>query len=247
MKNNLQLAILVSVALAMFVFTLFWFRPVSSKLTRVTVTGEAQTKVSPDSAKITFSVITQNQQAVAAQQENARKSQAVQTAVESVAATLNPEIKTNNYNLQPEQDYSGKVPKIVGYEARNSVTVTVNDLTAVGAVIDAATKAGANSVEGIAFVVSENSPAQGDALGTATRQAMAKAESVARSLKGRVVRVVETQEGGVNLRPQTPDYYATSTMNSNAAVTRQVTTPVEAGSLDVRSQVVLIVEIEPGR
>lgn len=246
MKNNLQLAILLFVALVMFAVTLFWFRPAPNNFTRVTVTGEAQTKVAPDSAKITFSVVTQNQQAVTAQQENARKSEAVKTSIEGLAANAKPEIKTNNYNLQPQQDYSGKMPRIIGYEARNSVTVTINDLNAVGAIIDAATKAGANSVEGISFVVREDSPAQGDALGVATRQALAKAESVARSLGGRVVRVVETQEGGINLRPQTPDYYSSAAMNSNMTSTRY-TTPVEAGSLDVRSQVVLIVEIEVKR
>lgn len=137
------------------------------------------------------------------------------------------------------------MPKIAGYEVTNTVTVSIKDLTQVGAVIDAATKAGANSVEGIAFVVGEASPAQGDALALATKQAMAKAESIAKSLNGRIVRVVETDEGGapVGLQPvATP--YSEAKMMSNTAANVAYSTPVQAGSLNVRSQVVLVVEVE---
>jgi uncharacterized protein YggE len=65
--------------------------------------------------------------------------------------------------------------------------VTTTDLTQVGALIDVATKAGSNSVEGISFIVKEDSPAQVKALGMATNQAMAKAEAIAESLGGRVL------------------------------------------------------------
>lgn len=244
MKNNIYKIVLLSLALVLFAAALYIYRPAQNNLTRVTVMGESQTRVAPDSAVITFSVITQNSQAINAQQENARKSEAVINAIKTTAVNANPEIKTSDYNLQPEQDYSSeRMPKIIGYQTRNSVTVTINDLNQTGAVIDAATKAGANSVEGISFVLRDNSPARGDALALATRQAMIKAESIAQSLNGRIVRVVETQENGLQPHPQIPSYY--SSMTSNTTMTnRSYTTPTEAGSLNVRSQVVLIVEIE---
>lgn len=141
------------------------------------------------------------------------------------------------------------MPKILGYEVKNTVTVSIKDLTQVGAVIDAATKAGANSVEGIRFVLGETSPAQGDALSLAAKQAMAKAESIAQSLNGRVVRVVESSEGGGQTSPPMPYPSAYTSMNSNMSVSARVepNTPVQAGSLDIRSQVVLVVEVEINR
>jgi uncharacterized protein YggE len=244
MKNNFQLAVLLLVALAMFAFTLYWFRAAPNNLTRVTVSGEAQSRVAPDTAVVTLSVVTQNAQAINAQQDNARKSEAVISAIKAVAATA--ELKTGDYNLQPEQDYGGKMPKIVGYTARNSVTASVSDLNIVGAVIDAATKAGANSVEGVQFVVRQDSPAHGAALALATRQAMAKAESIAASLDGRIVRIIESHEGGFPIRQSAPDYNY-GAMNSNMSMSSAKPpsiTPVEAGSLNVRSQVALIAEIE---
>ena len=246
MRRNVSLAILLAVALLLFGAAFYFYSPAAgNNLTRVTVIGDSQTKVAPDSAVITFAVVTQNSQAVNAQQENARKSEAVKKAVE--AASADSEIKTSDYSLRPEQDYShSRMPKIIGYEARNSVKVTINDLNQTGAVIDAATKAGANSVEGVSFVLRENSPARGNALALATRQALIKAESIAQSLGGRIVRVVETIEGGVAPQTQFPNYgysNATST-NTTSMASFSYVTPVEAGSLNVRSQVLLVVEIE---
>lgn len=244
MKNTYKL-VLISIALVLFAAAIFVFRPVQNKLTRITVVGDSQAKIAPDTAVITFSVVTQNKQALVAQQENARKSEAVKTAVEAIAGNAKVEIKTSNYNLDPQESYDDRMPSITGYEVRNTVTIVIDDLNQTGAVIDAATKAGANSVEGIAFVVREDSPAQGDALALATRQAMAKAESIAQSLGGRIVRVVETNEGGsgVPLTSATP-YYGNANTAANTAWTK---TPVQAGSLDVRSQVLLVVEIEANR
>lgn len=134
MERNISLTILLTAALMIFVFALYLYRPAQNNLTRVTVVGEAQSKVAPDTAVITFSVVTQNSQAVNAQQENARKSEAVKKALETISAEA--EIKTSNYNLQPEQDYSSsRMPKIIGYEVRNSVTVSINNLDQIGRMI----------------------------------------------------------------------------------------------------------------
>jgi hypothetical protein len=244
MKTNIYTIAALAAFLVLFAVAIYIYRPNQHDLTRITVIGDSQAKVAPDTAVITFSVVTQNKQAVDAQQENARKSEAVKQAVQSIASNSKAEIKTSDYSLNPEQDYySGKMPKILGYEVKNTVTVSIADLNQVGAVVDAATKAGANSVEGIQFVVGETSPAQGDALSLATKQAMAKAEAIAKSLNGHIVRVINASEGGVPVQNQ-PDLYRAESMANTATATKtDYSTPVQAGSLNVRSQVVLIVEI----
>ena len=251
MTNNIYRMVLLVAALALFGIALYVYRPQPAKhYTRITVVGDSQSKVAPDTAIITFSVLTQNAQALNAQQENAKRSEAVKQAVEAIFPNAEPDIKTSDYNLNPQQNYySGKMPKILGYEVKNTVTVSISDLNKVGAIIDAATKAGANSVEGIQFVLGETSPAQGDALALAAKQAMAKAEAIAQSLNGKIVRVVEASEGGI--APQPNSDALTESMNSNAAMSpvykRDYSTPVRAGALDLRSKVVLIVEIETNR
>src|SRR6266850_1402412 len=73
----------------------------SSPLTRVTVAGETNMKAEPDAAVVVLSVITQHQQALNAQQDNARKSDAVIHALQE-SAGANPEIKTSDYSLSPQ-------------------------------------------------------------------------------------------------------------------------------------------------
>jgi uncharacterized protein YggE len=217
------------------------------------VTGESDSKVPPDTAVIVLSVVTQSQRALDAQQQNARKSDAVIQSVKQ-ASGANTDVKTSDYSLEPQRNWNGSMPKIVGYEARNSVRITTSALDNVGAIIDAATQAGANSVESVAFILRESNAARGTTLADASKQAMSKAQAMAEALGGRILRVVEEREGNFPERIASLDElrthdmpYSTFSMSANVSADMakmSPRTPVEAGSLNVRSQVYLIVEIE---
>ena len=213
----------------------------TNRTTKVTVAGEATTRVEPDTAVLVLAVVTQSAQAITAQQENARKSDAVTTAVKNIAGS-SAEIKTSDYTLQPQYGYrENQLPRIVGYDARNSVIVTTSDLMNVGAVIDAASRAGANSIDSVSFTLRQTSPARGQALADATQQAMNKARSIAQALGGRVLRVVEENEGAtVAAEPQAYNMVAGESYNA----TKMRPTPITAGQLSIRSNVQMIVEIE---
>ena len=219
------------------------------RLSRVLVTGEADAHAPPDTAVLVLSVVTEGQKALDAQQQNARKSEAVIAAIKATAGA-NAEIRTSDYSLQPQKRYDyNRLPSIIGYEARNTVMATLGDLNNVGAVLDAASRAGANSVESVSFILRESNPARGETLAEASRQAMSKAQAIAQALGGRVVRVVEEQEGDPIRRPltveeQQAEDLAKTYLSARSVTRKQAVTPVEAGSLNVRSQVQLIVEIE---
>jgi uncharacterized protein len=210
-------------------------------LTKVLVTGDSIVSAQPDTAILTVSVVTQGSRALDAQQENANKSDAVVRALKS-AAGVGAEVKTSGYSLQPIRVYKeGQPPTITGYEARNSVTVTLSDLTKVGAVIDATAVAGANDFSGISFTLRKDRPARDQALADATREAIGKAQVIATALGGRVVRIVEVQEEGVD-RPRPLYIDQARTMG----VMKAASTPIEVGTLDITSRVQLIAEIEVG-
>ena len=212
----------------------------SRVLTRVLVTGDSIVQAQPDTAILTVSVVTQARGALDAQQENANKSDAVVRALKN-AAGAGAEVKTSGYSLQPQRVYKeGQPPTITGYEARNSVTVIMPDLTKVGAVIDATSQAGANDVAGISFTLRKDRPARDQALAEATREAVSKAQVIATALGGRVVRIAEVQEEGVE-RPRPIYEGAMQMMKTNAAAT-----PIEVGTLDITSRVQLIAEVEVG-
>jgi uncharacterized protein YggE len=211
----------------------------SRRVTKVMVSGDSIIQAQPDTAILSLAVVTQAKQALDAQQQNATKSEAMIRALKAAAGT-GAEVKTGGYSLQPQRVYKeGQPPTITGYEARNTVTVTLGDLTKVGAVIDAAAQAGANDVGGISFTLRQDRPARDKALSEATREAMSKAQVIAQALGGRVLRIVEVQEEGFQ-RPQ-PIYQAQEFAIAGA---QRVATPIEVGSLDIRSHVQLIAEIE---
>jgi uncharacterized protein YggE len=208
--------------------------------TRVLVSGDAIVQAQPDTAIISIAVITQNKRALDAQQENANRSDAV-VRVLKTAAGAGAEVKTSGYNLQPMQVYrENQPPTITGYQASNSVTVTMSDLTRVGTVIDAASEAGANNINGVSFTLRKDRPAKDQALADATRAALGKAQTIAQALGGRVVRIVEVQEGGITPRPM----YEADMRSQRTMATSNAPTPIEVGTLDITSQVQLIAEIE---
>ncbi len=209
------------------------------RATRITVGGDSIVQAQPDTAILTISVVTQARRAIDAQQENATKTDAVIQALKAVAGT-GAEIKTSGYSVQPQRVYrENQPPTITGYEARNTVTVTLSDLKKVGTVIDAASQAGSNDISGIAFTLREDRPARDRALQQATQEAMSKAEVIARALGRKVTRIVEVQEEGF-IRPPQPVYQAEAFM----AKRDSVATPIEVGSLDITSRVLLIAEVE---
>lgn len=212
----------------------------SARTTRVNVTGDSIVQAQPDTAILTISVVTQNRSAIEAQQENATKTDAVVRALKA-AAGAGAEVKTSGYSLQPQRVYKeNQPPSIVGYEARNSVTVTMSDLTKVGTVIDAAAQAGSNDVAGIAFTLRQDRPARDRALGEATREALSKAQVIAQALGGRVTRVIQVEEEGFFQRPPQPLFQTEALMAKRG----DVATPIEIGSLEITSRVQLIAEVE---
>ena len=209
------------------------------RVTRVMVAGDSIVQAQPDTAIVTISVVTQSRRAIDAQQENATKTEAVVRALKA-AAGAGAEVKTSGYSLQPMRVYKeGQPPTITGFEARNSVTVTMNELNKVGTVIDASAQAGSNEISGIAFTLRQDRQAKDRALSEATQEAMSKAKVIAQALGGRVVRVIEVQEEGFIQRPPQPLYRLEAAQARDMA-----TTPIEVGSLDITSKVQLIAEVE---
>ncbi|HEX3559157.1 MAG TPA: SIMPL domain-containing protein [Pyrinomonadaceae bacterium] len=210
-------------------------------VTRVVVSGDASVRAQPDTAILSLGVVTQNASASEAQAENASRTDAVVRAVRS-AAGAGAEVKTSGYSVQPQYVYKeGVPPTITGYVVHDSILLTTGEMDRAGAIIDAASRAGANSVDGLSFTLRRDETARSQALTAATLEAISKARVVANALGGRVVRVVEVQEGGT-ARPVSVLMGGERRITATAQAS--VPTPVEAGPLEIRAEVTLIAEVE---
>ena len=207
------------------------------RVTVVTVMGDSRVSVEPDTAVITISVVTQNASAIEAQQLNATRTAGVIAAVKA-SAGAGAEIKTSGYSLTPQRVYKqNEPPTITGYEARNGVLVTLGDLNRVGTVIDASSKAGANNIDGVRFLLRQDVAARARGLAESTRAAMAKATVLAQALGGRLGRIISVNEAGTTPRPIP---FAQEGMARVAAAD----TPIEPGTVEIFSNVQLTAEIE---
>jgi uncharacterized protein YggE len=205
----------------------------------VTVSGEGIVTVEPDLAEIEIGVVTEAKAAPQASKENAAK---LAKVIAEVKKLLGPddEIKTIGYSLSPNYRYpkEGGKPELTGYTATNIVRVRTGALQGVGSLIDTATQSGANKIQRLVFTLKDEDAAKREALRNATAKAKSKAEDVARALGLKIARVLSVNEGEQSFRPVMRELRAGAVMAQEAAPT-----PVEAGTIQIRSTVTLTAEI----
>src|SRR5256885_2035006 len=212
----------------------------ASPVSSIRVTGDAKVTARPDRVQIDIGVSTRAAQSQEAASQNAREVDAVLAAVRK--ATPAAVLKTISYSLNPTYQYhpKGEEPTITGYSAVNVVQVTLDDLARIGTVIDSATQAGANHVQGIQFTLRDQDAVRAEALRQAATRARAEADVLAAALGLKVVRVLSVEENSPRVVPVRAYMGA-----PRALATAAAPTPVEAGTLDVTADVMLTVEVSP--
>jgi uncharacterized protein YggE len=175
--------------------------------------------------------------------ENAKRSAAVSAAVKPKLAGKD-KISTTQYGLSPvyeQRERGGPVaaPRITGYIASNAVRVELHAIDDVGGLIDAATSAGANRVDGLDFTLEERAAAQSDALQRAGADARRQAEATAASLGVKLGRVLSANVGGGPI--VLPKSYPRGMV---AMAESHAPTPIEAGDVTVSATMQVTYEIE---
>jgi len=205
----------------------------------VTVNGEATIATEPDQAQIDIGVFTQARTAPDASRENAERLARVLAEVKKLLSKAD-EVKTSGYSLNPQYRYpQGGKPEIVGYTANNIVRIKTSKLDDVGKLIDAAMQAGANNINRLLFTLKDEEAARLDALRQASAKAKAKAEAIAASLGLKILRISSVTEGERSFQP----IFRQAPMARGEALAAQAPTPVEPGTVDVRSTVSLTAEV----
>jgi uncharacterized protein len=113
------------------------------------------------------------------------------------AGVAEEDIRTGGVQLSPQYAYPpNRTPQLKGYQASVSIEAKTKKVDAVGDVIVAGTQAGATTVGGVTFDLSESNPARyqasADAVGDARKRAEAMAKAAGRSL-GEVVSMGQPQ------------------------------------------------------
>jgi len=189
----------------------------------ITVTGEGRIEAAPDLATLTAGV---QSEALTAAPALAATSQAMQAVFDALAAAgIAPaDMQTSQLSIDPvwAEDGSGRIR---GYSASNLVTIRVRDVARLGAVIDAASAAGANRVFGIGFELAEPRAQADAARERAVADARAKAELLAKAAGVTLGPVLSIREGG---EPAPGPMFARAEMADAAAPVAQGVVGIDA-------------------
>src|SRR3954451_21367193 len=142
----------------------------------ISVSGEAQVSVPPDLAQIDAGVTTEGKTAREASDANNAAMGKVLLALKG-AGIEEKDFQTSRLSLQPQYAPNRAPPNaIVGYQASNRVTVKLRDVSKAAALVDTLVGAGANTIGGISFMVSQPSKLLDEAREQAVADASRKAE-----------------------------------------------------------------------
>lgn len=206
-------------------------------LDTVTTQGTGISSTAPDQAKMFFGVQANGDEARATLDEASGIAAAIVDAIKG-SGVDDEDIQTTDVSIWPDYDYDDDTPRIVGYRATMRVAVTIKDIEAVGDVIEAASSAGANEIDGPIFSISDDNPQAHDALQKAVEDARARAEAMAEAAGKSVGDVLSMTEAGIAAPPIQYRYgYADEAAASMDAV-------IEPGQLDVSASVTVVFELK---
>lgn len=165
----------------------------------IVVNGQGSMDATPDEATISLGVETIRPTAQDAQAES-------NTAMDKIVRQIlalgisRDKIRTTAASLIPQR--KSNTTEIAGYVAVDRITVTVDDLSLVGRVIDAGVAAGANTINSLVFGVRSPQTYQDRALRLAMDNAKATADAIAAEAGVSSIRLVHVEEMGESVVPR---------------------------------------------
>ncbi len=188
----------------------------------------------PDMANAHLGVQTSAERADSAVAGNSELTTAVIAAIAGQEVAFE-DIQTSTFSLYAQRDYDNREqPEVVGYWANNSVRVIIRDLDGAGRVLQAAIDAGANTVNGLSFTVSNADALRQQARTLAVADARSKAETLAEAAGARLgdVKSIREQSGSIPV-------FARAEFEADSGVA----VPIEPGELSVTAQVEVVFEL----
>ncbi len=244
LKNTAIVVFLVFLVLVIF-YSLFFgpgkkFADSLWPVKTISVSAEGKVTVSPDIAKISFSVVSEGIDPEKIANENNRKMNEAINYIKSQGVD-EKDIKTTQYNLSPRYEYDEKSRKtfVSGYTLTQTVLVKVRDLSKVGKILGGLPELGINQIGSISFEVDDPEKYLAEARKQAFDKAKLKAEEMAATNNvklGEVITFSEYQGGQ-------PGPYM-ETLGKGGGGAAQVAPSIQPGTQEVTIQVNITYEIK---
>lgn len=251
MLDVLKVGLSFFLCLVLFFFMLFSYTklagPLPFSVTSTTnqksdafnVTGTGKASAKADSATVRLGVTTSNAQTAEAARDQINQSiNKVSSAIKALGVAES-DIKTENFNINPNYDYSPSGnQKITGYMGNTNMVVKVKNTDLANKVIDTATANGANQIGGVTFDTLDQTAAETEARQKAIEDAKKKAQVAATAAGFKLGKLLNYNEGmGGGIQPMMYDRVALS------ATPEKAPTMLEEGQNEITVTVTLSYEI----
>lgn len=142
----------------------------------IVVTGAGEASRAPDMAFLTLGVESDGATASEALRKNSAQMEATIKTLRD-AGVDKKDIQTSNLSVGARYDYSreGQAPRLIGYQATNTVSVKLRNLEKAGGVIDKAVASGSNRLDSISFGFADPKPLLNEARKAAVTDARERA------------------------------------------------------------------------
>ena len=207
MKNNIAIGIIATLVICLAIVCVAYINPGVNAISgegnsTISVSGTGIIKTEPNQAKVYLGVETQSGNVTEALEENSLKMQSIIKAIKKLGIPKDS-IETTYFSVYPIRDYEKSGEDIIGYRVSNEITVELQDLDKIGAVIEEAMNAGANKVRRIEFGLTEDKKRElrNEALKEACKDARTKADAIASGLGLKITRIATARESGTYVAP----------------------------------------------
>lgn len=159
----------------------------------ISVNSSEKITVVPDIAQVEYSVRTEAGDAAACQQKN---TESVSQVIE-LLKSLNVDeasIQTSDYYMNPVYNYSGNTPRVTGYEAVTTLTVSDLPIDGLDEILSKSVSNGINTIRSITYQASRYDESYQQALTSAVESARRKAEALAEAAGCQVGPVISIRE-----------------------------------------------------
>lgn len=238
-KNLLVLSTIVFCACALVTIPAF---SVNQERGTISVNTTSYREVTPDTAEISFAVITtDNKSMQTATKNNKEITDKVYAVLNKLINKENGDyIKTSDFNCAPKYSYNNSKRVFENYEVSNRIIVHTKSIDVVGKMIDSSINSGATNVDSLNFSLS-NSDAQCDELiVNTTKKAYNRATAIAKTLNHTLDGIQSFSSSCNSNNSQTPKFYMAKNMlaaTADAVESSGVGAPISGGVIKLNANV----------
>jgi len=196
----------------------------------ISITGEGKVTGVPDVAKIQLGYSVEKKTVAEAQKENTVKMNAVIDKLKKDFKIDAKDIKTVNYYISPQYDWSEGRQSLRGYLVSQDLSVKVREMDKVSQILDVAGSIGLNQIGNLSFEMDNPEKLKEEARAMALEQAKAKAEALSEIVGvklGKIISFSESSSDGGSMPMYSLNKMADSMGGGGAAPS------VEAGSNEI--------------